>query len=514
MDELRKVKSMGEQHENVLLLAMSTLPRQPKINTYKIEDGAGTLYFKSLSQMEPHTKCVLYMLATRGEKLDRIVILESSKVREEKPENWKQETATSLFAKRICNYLGRHEEVGIEVADELENLKESSCDWSIYEEGLPGIITIDLDNSVFFWEAAKAIRGSERGKRIHLYMDMQGGDRNAVSQMNAIAELLGRQNVIIQGRFANDFEPKREKPLHTIRDASREYRTYELISAMDIFARYGRGDKLEEYFRESGSGDTKEKKLVEAIQEASLAISRCSGDGFDSAVQKIEQLEKEFENPDTITEMDVVYEDIFDDYKPLLTSKYRYVAQILWCLDKQFLQQALTILEAKMPCEFVRSGLLYYLTTDEDREKFLEKCEEIYKELPEKERYRMKDLNHYLLKDYFFYNYKQKFFWDPKKLLKLKFGLNSKHRKEVGLLWEDYKDICRLRNQINHAADGRHDPDGFFCYMKERALEKDSTWNEDTRVNVEERIRRFLDDWTKLADQVPEETRRKIVDLS
>lgn len=50
--------------------------------------------------------------------------------------------------------------------------------------------------------------------------------------------------------------------------------------------------------------------------------------------------------------------------------------------------------------------------------------------------------------------------------------------------------------------------------MKERALEKDSTWNEDTRVNVEERIRQFLDDWTKLADQVPEETRRKIVDLS
>ena len=73
-----------------------------------------------------------------------------------------------------------------------------------------------------------------------------------------------------------------------------------------------------------------------------------------------------------------------------------------------------------------------------------------------------------------------------------------------GLFFED----------INHAADGRHDPDGFFCYMKERALEKDSTWNEDTRVNVEERIRQFLDDWTKLADQVPEETRRKIVDLS
>ncbi len=80
-------------------------------------------------------------------------------------------------------------------------------------------------------------------------MDMQGGDRNAISQMNAMAELLVRQKVEIQARYANDYEPKKEKPLHTIRDASREYRTYELISAMDIFARYGWGDKLEEYFK-------------------------------------------------------------------------------------------------------------------------------------------------------------------------------------------------------------------------------------------------------------------------
>ena len=64
------MKSMNDQnsnsvgmHENVLLLAMSTLPQTPKVNTYQIEEEGKILYFKSYSQMEPHTKYVLYKLA-------------------------------------------------------------------------------------------------------------------------------------------------------------------------------------------------------------------------------------------------------------------------------------------------------------------------------------------------------------------------------------------------------------------------------------------------------------------
>ena len=285
-------------HDNVMLLAMSTLPLNLKINTYQKEEDGRTLYFKSLAQMEPHTKYVLYMLAQKGERLERIVILESTKARTEKKDG---ETATTLFEKRIRNYLGASEKVEIhgldDVSDEQKEREETPCDTQLYKEGFPEIITIDLDEPIYFWRAAKAIRGAEGDRPVHLYMDMQGGDRNAVAQMNAIAELLERQKVKICGRFANDFEPKRREEPHKIRDASREYQTYELISAMDIFARYGWGDKLEEYFRERGRGDTKEKKLVRAIKEASLAISMCSSDRFDSAVRRIEALKKEFENP-------------------------------------------------------------------------------------------------------------------------------------------------------------------------------------------------------------------------
>src|SRR5699024_5626739 len=103
----------------------------------------------------------------------------------------------------------------------------------------------------------------------------------------------------------------------------------------------------------------------------------CNADGFDKAVRRIESLESEFicieaktgreqSQEENVSEMDVVYQDIYEDYKRLFKPEYRYVEQIRWCLDKQFLQQALTILEAKMPYEFIHSGLLYYLKKGEN----------------------------------------------------------------------------------------------------------------------------------------------------
>lgn len=500
-----------EKHENVMLLAMSTLPAQPKVNTYQICRENEKLYFKSLSQMEPHTKYVLYTLAANGEKLDRIVILESMKARSEKPERWNGETATTLYIKRIKNYLGSHEAVPIEVADELDNINETPCDSHIYINGYPEIIKVDLENPIFFWNAVQAILGADHEKNVNvnLYMDMQGGDRNSISQMNAIAELLVRQKVVVCGRYANDFDPRRYPPLHTIRDASKEYRTYDLISAMDIFSRYGWGDKLEEYFQGMGTGDSKESRLIAAIKDASYAISRCSVDKFDSAVRRIEGLEKDFAKPEAVTEMDVVYQDIKNDYEPLFSPKYRYVAQIRWCFERHFLQQALTILEAKMPYEFVHSGLIYYMTKDGDRQKFLDQCENIYKEIQKFNRYKMKDLNHYMIKDYCRQNHNM--FQDPMNLLH--FGLDGPLQKKTISLLQQYWYLSNLRNQVNHASAGEHNPEGFFCYMKKK-YKKDRNWKDGKEVDYEAEIRRFLKEWESLAEKVPKKIREKVIDLS
>ena len=70
-----------DKHDNVILISMSILPAAPKYNTYQIKGKGVDLYFKSITQMEPHTKYVLYKLASVNETLDRIVILESKQAR-------------------------------------------------------------------------------------------------------------------------------------------------------------------------------------------------------------------------------------------------------------------------------------------------------------------------------------------------------------------------------------------------------------------------------------------------
>lgn len=517
----QKINSMCE-HDNVMLLAMSTLPYQPKVNTYQIMESKEKemLYFKSFSQMEPHTKYVLHLLADKKERLDRIVILESEKARNERPDNWNGETATTIFSKRIRNYCGKEEQVEINVPDPLNNLVEASMTQQLYQDKLPQIITVNLENPVFFWKTVQEILGPDHSRPVDLYMDMQGGDRNAVSQMNAIVTLLERQNVIVKGRYANDFEAKRKTPLHTIREAGKEYRTYDLISAMDVFAQYGWGSKLEEYFRRRTKWSSKEQKLIKAINQASSAISKCNSDGFDCAVQKIKDLKSMFDESETVTEMDVVYQDIYENYKALFDpEKYRYVEQIRWCLDKNFLQQALTIFEAKMPYEFVCSGLIYYMTKDaseKEKDEFIIKCEQIYINLKRKSSqlcYKMKDLNHYLLKDYLKIYTKdgQLHYLDSDNFFH--FGLGYSQKERILCLLYEYKALCDLRNQINHAAVGEHDPNGFFCYMHKK-YPNDKNWTGSTGTNYEKKIRDYLDKWERLAKDVPEELKMNILDMS
>lgn len=527
-------------HENVMLIAMSTLPPRPQYNTYRIQEGNDEWCFKGIAQMEAHTKYVICKLAASNNVLDRIVILESEKARTQKPANWEGETATSFFKKRIKGFFDDSEFNPFHIEDTLDSLVETKpenigTDKKNHPVSKPEIITVDLEDPVYFWKAVNVILGrseiptedSSSGKsmnhkvlndNIDLYMDMQGGDRNTISQMNAIVELLSRQGVTVKGRYANDFIPNRTPPLHTIREASEEYRTYDLISAMDAFTRYGWGDSLDEFFRGRVRGSSKESKLIKAIKQASSAISKCNADGFDSAVQKIEKLKSEFKESEQVTQMDVVFQDIQDDYAPLFGAKYRYVAQIRWCLDKKFLQQALTIFEAKMPHEFILSGLLYYKTsaaTEEDRDNFLKKCEQIYQGLHRKDRYRMKDLNHYLIKDYcngYDRSSGNSFFEDPENLLH--FGLGDERKDEVIGLIDKYRNLCGLRNQMNHAIAGNHNQNGFYQFMKSRHP-NDRMWKDRTGANYEQLIRDYLDEWESLADDnALFDLRGKILDLS
>lgn len=492
--------------ENVLLLSMSTLYREPDVNTYHIKEDDKNWYFKGISQLEAHTKYVISKLKSMDKQLHRIVILESKETFTEKPEKWYGETAVSFYKKRINEFIGVERGLLIECAtllekeDEHKDLKETSVKYN------KEILFCDIDISVdtYFWEAVESIR-SKRDHEVNLYIDMQGGDRNTIAEMNAIVELLKEQNVNICGRYANDFAPG--KKLHTIREVSKEYRTYDLITAMDVFKKYGWGKELVEYFKNEES-TSRNKRLVDAIQKASAAISLCDVDRFDDAIQTIASLESEFTtNSQTRTQLDVVYEDIRRDYKPLINAEYRYIAQIEWCLEKNFIQQAITIFEAKMPYEYVNSGLIYYMTKEElktKKDEFYNDCLNEYNTLGNT-KFKMLDLNHYIVKTDL----------RGKKLDKYKrIGMtNKRDRQKVIQSIIKYKDICNKRNSVNHVGSSKMSANGVAQHLKSNDP-NNQCWKTVELDNITQEIRGFLYDWKKIADRVPKNVKEKVVDLS
>lgn len=165
-----------------------------------------------------------------------------------------------------------------------------------------------------------------------------------------------------------------------------------------------------------------------------------------------------------------------------------------------------------MPNEFVLSGMLYYLTREasqQEKEDFLSKCERHYNSLPKREKHLMRDLNHYLVKDYCGNG---NAFYDPENMLK--FGFDTEEKKgEVVALLNEYRKLCQLRNDMNHATARKHNANGFFCYMRNKRP-GERLWQDSSNINYEVKLRDYLEKWERLARQVPDEIRNNVLDLS
>jgi len=310
---------------NVLLLNMSTFPKNCEEHSYRFEDKE----YKAKSQLQPITKL---LLDTVG--LQKIVIMATEatlQVAKGQDPGWEGMSPCEYYLARVK-----------EKKDDVEAV--------IVEKSMP--VTMS-----FYWDVIQAIKGDGK-ETVNLYMDMQGGDRSAITQTNAIVSLLSNQGVNLCDRYAIDFHPLNE--VNHIRRVNDEYRIYDLLSAMEIFRRYGRGLALQEFLESKASSETgtkdeeimaRDKRLIETVVMISDAIRLCDMDGFETALGMITVLKETFAKTVAArTEFDLVFDDIYDEYEEILPEegKSKIVKQIVWCRKKGLLQQALTLIEAKM----------------------------------------------------------------------------------------------------------------------------------------------------------------------
>lgn len=364
--------------KNVLLLSMSTLPNNMKVQQYYFEENEEKIECYGYSQLEPITKLIIQKLEKQGKKLDKIVIMASKEALETK-NRVVDCAAVPFYMQRINEYLSernvqksKDDSCFQSLIEKNEIVNEYLSDYSFPEDvEMPSVKDVSIEIvkiygkeelNVFF-DVIDCIKAT--GNHVNLYLDMQGGDRNTVAQMNAIVNLLEDQGVRIKARYAISFNYA--KNIHKINEVSEKYTAYQLIGAMQSFKKYGRGQSLLDYFE--GKKTNRDHEVLLAIQKASDAIRLCDMDEFDDAVSKIEQIKNKREKEkgsNEKTELDIVFDDIQKDYEKLFgQGKGMYIAKIKWCLEKGFLQQALTIVESKIPEYLYDLGII---TVDMEKE--------------------------------------------------------------------------------------------------------------------------------------------------
>ncbi|MCC8150782.1 MAG: TM1812 family CRISPR-associated protein [Lachnospiraceae bacterium] len=242
------------------------------------------------------------------------------------------------------------------------------------------IVKMEIGNSAVY-KCIKTV--CERMKEIartdtktNLYLDMQGARRYETFVINTVVKMLEVCDVKMAESVAVDFMPvnTRNGIANKIVDTTDNNVILEMVSGMNEFIKTGRGDTLTEfwfkYSRIPGiENDRGASEIITQIRNISNAISLCDVALFDSNLESLKKTVGKYEKLNDRGKQSLfqtfvadLREDYFGPEHDLLPKDERkkIINQIHWCIDKKLFQQALALIDEKIPENLVRSRILYY----------------------------------------------------------------------------------------------------------------------------------------------------------
>ena len=408
---------------NILICSISLLPRSTAGNYYysKIPNTGDCpnrmFIFEGISQLEPGTKYMLNKLAMEGKRIDRIILYCSYKSHHDK---YIMDKDKGIFSKtkdgddksgfssadyyigRMRNYMkGKESFIKKDSSDnsfvELLPIPDEEKLKDLKEAEDRGYITVDDARTLYFdsdnkWALDYQLEGDSeninnswiytvkedmdspsidtltqfynliekecKSSKVHIYLDAQGGMRSFFNLYYSLFSMFDESKVVIEDVCATQFEPN--KKTHPICDVTDEYRTIKLVSAINAFSHYGRGDLLLEYFSRSSAQPlpSDEQMLLNSIQKVSESISISNPNGFYDGLSSLRIALNNLKTNSSNSYLALLKNDIQLKYGPLLTEEEFTPLEIIrWCNANKFTQQALAFIEDKMPA-FILSKIL------------------------------------------------------------------------------------------------------------------------------------------------------------
>lgn len=345
----RTVQSVKDKSStrNILIMASSSYVKTPfEINEYHYQELVG-LYFAPL---EPVAKVLAHNLAKLEERITDIIIFDT------------ELTCTDSTDKKFLPELIANE-------DDDGN-KYSATDFLLHrlnylDINKNHIKTINFQNnnkqnieraiSEFVDYFNKSFISSEDKIKVHL--DVHGGLRKHQIILDAIVSIMKTNSIQNTDIFYAEYNGKEN--LCIVSNINDIFNIYDFVSGVNEFLNFGRSKSLVTFDKKS---DFANDDFITIITNISDSIQLCQMDNFMHQLSKL----GEYKNPEHNNYIAIFINMLKESYDVKLFGKTHnlidlakdaiendcldfktFSAMLMWCLDKDFIQQALTLIESK-----------------------------------------------------------------------------------------------------------------------------------------------------------------------
>ena len=361
--------------KNILLFFLSDIHVDDKTQEFRRSPYIGRSG-KEFTCIQTNESAIDDLMDCLDNKLDALFFFSTKKTKEPLEVALKDQTGD--YERVTKTHLEWFKERIITKHPELQN----AFHWVDYDE------TKNTEESIHqVTEMAKAIKeylDNSKDKEIRLYVDMTGGFRHASMMMLSVMQLLGQYegitiDTVLYSNW-NKVEKKdnkqaedngaalpekggwEEKSHGVVEDVTELHRMFTLVSGIDEFVNFGSVKEIEEYFKKREKSPALEA-LINTMRDFSDAIKICDTNKIETIVRQLQRSINAFSaEPDKS-----VHENIFaqiitvlqEEYGKLLSEYVTKIDIIEWCIDKGFLQQAMTLCTEWIPFMLVNKRIAY-----------------------------------------------------------------------------------------------------------------------------------------------------------
>lgn len=387
---------MAEQQDvNIMITNVSVINRYLK-NEYTDESGQYADITGYITNEAP-IKYLMQKLNATDEKLDKLILIASDDVNQKVEIKLQKDEGNKKEVEQFEADYGNGKMTSVEILEDkiakFSIEKNIPCpEFEVVElsdgvngDGFSEISDTAVVNAVDKVNC-KLIDESRKCRNLNVYIESNGGVRYVIVMLLSVMNILEKvyANIKLQGVYSMIYNKKTEDKKIPILDTSMTYASIELFSAMNEFIYYGRAKALEDYFekRFTKRKESDEKYDPVIFQDIKKCINKLQKIADDMQLCRTEQIIDNFyesesirdvlnkfkdtyaneKDPDSKIFLSVIenirseYNDIYDNPNP---NKFLNLPKIIkWCIDKDYIQQALTLCSERLPQYFIESGIL------------------------------------------------------------------------------------------------------------------------------------------------------------